>query len=207
MNIGILSGFDHSINDYALIALKNKVEYCTKHKYTFINHVGTIETKRHPSWNKINICKRNLQYFDWIFWIDADAIFTNFETKIEDVLQPYANGYDVVTAFDGVLNTGLFFLRNCDFVYHLLEKIYENKDVRKEDVWYEQASMIYLYNNKLVDISRIAMSKQHEFNSYGTTWKAGDYILHIAGVPFEDKVRVMREYEEGVLTLLNNKKK
>jgi hypothetical protein len=74
--------------DYGDLASMNHIAYANKHGYTYIKEIVTSEEDGwHPTWIKISILTKYLKDFDYIVWIDADAIFYNQNIKIEDLVE------------------------------------------------------------------------------------------------------------------------
>ncbi|CAG8699639.1 25346_t:CDS:2, partial [Racocetra persica] len=70
-----------SMLDVAYILSENKRTYAQKHGYAFIPR--SLEFQLHLNlWGKIDAVKKVLPYYDWILWIDNDAIITNQEISI-----------------------------------------------------------------------------------------------------------------------------
>ena len=71
----------------------NHRQYATRHNYTYIvqtvplvDEQGNIVGKY---WTKVNLIKRLLRppnTFDWVFWLDSDAIVINMSQSIESLL-------------------------------------------------------------------------------------------------------------------------
>lgn len=82
MKIAVVSGrypastFDSHINHRA---------YCYRHGYTYI-HCSWPTRQTNPYMNKIEYLKEYYQLFDYIFWIDDDAFFLNFDWKLESIM-------------------------------------------------------------------------------------------------------------------------
>jgi hypothetical protein len=65
----------------------------------------------------------------WFFWIDADALFTNFDIEIESLIKEFATSsifkpVDLLIAKDwNGLNSGVFLLRNSDDAKEYLKTV------------------------------------------------------------------------------------
>eukprot|EP00899_Mesostigma_viride_P020258 jgi/Mesvir1/28233/Mv04780-RA.1 len=66
----------------------NNVAYTTKHGYDLVNASRLMDATRPPSWSKIRAVKEVVRTgrYDWVLWMDADALFTNHEVALGDVL-------------------------------------------------------------------------------------------------------------------------
>jgi hypothetical protein len=66
--------------------------------------------------------------YDWVVWVDADAIFLNFGKRFEDIID---ERFDVIVTagppdnptWNGVVNAGSFMVRNSEFSQTFLEDV------------------------------------------------------------------------------------
>jgi len=94
--ICILTSYTDSIRwenygkcDYGDLASMNHLEYANMHGYSHLKQIvrDSDYLDWHPTWIKIDVISKILPLFDYVVWIDADAIFTNLDIKIEDFIQ------------------------------------------------------------------------------------------------------------------------
>jgi hypothetical protein len=81
--------------DYGNFASLNHHEYSNKHGYSYIKEIVKNDdySNWHPTWIKIDVLKKYLPLYDYVVWIDADAVFVNQDIKIEDLIN---DGVDLV---------------------------------------------------------------------------------------------------------------
>lgn len=74
--------------DYGDFASMNHHEYANKHGYSYVKKIVNNDDylNWHPTWIKIDVLKTYLPIFDYVVWIDADAVFVNQDIKIEDFI-------------------------------------------------------------------------------------------------------------------------
>ena len=97
-SIAVCSGTSLNITPSAQKIFENHRQYGAKHNYTYIlqrdplnDEQGNIVDKY---WTKIHLIKRLLQpphTFDWVFWLDSDAIVINMHISIEHLLGDPSN--------------------------------------------------------------------------------------------------------------------
>ena len=116
-------------------------EYCKKNNYTFVvyNNVPNELESRHSSWCKHYYLLENIENFDYVMWIDADAFFCNHSIKIEDWIDKSDNK-DYIIARDAgysrmkysqnkkfnkdpLLNSGVIIMKNTENNKNLLKHI------------------------------------------------------------------------------------
>jgi hypothetical protein len=67
------------------------------------------------AWTKILALLKYLPYYDWIMWIDNDALITNYQVTLESRL---VDGSDLVIAADWHgINAGIFIIKNGEWRY------------------------------------------------------------------------------------------
>lgn len=96
--------------------------YATRHSYDCRFDTGPYPTMQNVYFLKLHAIKRVLPEYDWVFWIDDDAFFTNFDTKLDQFIDGLENTVFLVVCQGIVrnmrgqfafLNSGVFFLKNC----------------------------------------------------------------------------------------------
>ena len=93
MNILILTAFTKNVVwnnygdcDFGKFAAEINLKYANKNNYSFICEILQEPlVDRQNTWIKINLIKKHLPNYDYVVWIDADAIFLK-NIKIEDFL-------------------------------------------------------------------------------------------------------------------------
>lgn len=93
-------------HSYGHLASHINYKYCSKHHYTFL--METCPRKEDMKkdwmwddnnqyvivWSKITLIKRHLPHYDYLFYIDSDAVFTNQENTIENFVQKHVQNKD-----------------------------------------------------------------------------------------------------------------
>jgi hypothetical protein len=132
-------------SDYISIAQKNHIEYANKHGYDYIFRDGNIsedlfidrssKTKLYQLglyWQKISTVKDALTQskYKWVLWIDADAVFTNMDIRIESIIKNWSSdttnfiiAKDSGTREYDCINSGVFLTRNTLWSKNFLDDI------------------------------------------------------------------------------------
>lgn len=165
--------------------IHNKEAYCALHGYDFILGEEILDPSRPPAWSKVLLILQllNSTSYKWIFWIDADALFMNFAQPLEDLIDEQ---FDFILTRDfNNLNSGVFFLRNCDWSVQFLHDVYSQTQYINHMWWENMAIIVEL--KKLHNADRTKVYPQREMNSYLANYQnipiyqPGDFILHFAG--------------------------
>ena len=141
---------DYGKCDYGDLSSNNHLEYANKHGYSYIKQIVSDSDYLdwHPTWIKIDILLKTLSLFDYVVWIDADAVFVNKDVKIEDFIQDNIDlvlpkmGMDKST---GVVltntTTGFMIWKNSDWSFNLLNNLWNNPGQYRFGSFHEQTRL------------------------------------------------------------------
>jgi hypothetical protein len=124
-----------------------------------------------------------LDRYDWVFWLDADALIMNEERPVEDLLD---DGYNMILVkqpgpdpFGNLhLNTGSFFIKSDDWSRWLLDEVYAQSQFTDHPCW-EQEAFMSLYRERPDIRDRIKVEvKARKFNSIANSYVKGDFVFH-----------------------------
>ena len=184
--IAVVTLYTDNILELAELTNVSKRNYCKKWGYDFICETATLDADRPPAWSKILLLKDHLDEYDWLYWIDADAIIMNPETPLESIID---ERYSMVVAKlesedlfgDLHLNTGSFFIKSDAQGKKLLNDIYQQGQFTNHLCWEQQAFIDLYINNKWV---RDSVKVEHDskmFNSSAAVYDKGDFVFHAVG--------------------------
>lgn len=141
--IGILALRDRSpplsrfeqLAAFASKAMANKQAYATYHGYELVVADAAPDSLRPAPWSKLTALRAALPRFDWILYVDGDALFVNPEPSLECFVD---DDFDVVLASDwGGYNTGVFFVKNSSFADRLLSDMWAaGRYLAKPNSWW-----------------------------------------------------------------------
>ena len=141
---------DYGKCDYGDLSSNNHLEYANKHGYSYIKQIVSDSDYLdwHPTWIKIDILLKTLSLFDYVVWIDADAVFVNKDVKIEDFIQ---DNIDLVLPkmemdkSTGVVltntTTGFMIWKNSDWSFNLLNNLWNNPGQYRFGSFHEQTRL------------------------------------------------------------------
>ena len=159
MKIAILNIYTKNIKELAVITVEyNKRKYCEKHNYDLIVQTDNFSIP-HLGFEKLAMIKRTLETgkYDWVYWCGSDTMITNYDIKIEDLID---NNYCFILAcdvWDWNVDSMLFKndKRSIDFLEKIISKhdqyVDENGNARSNNIklkdgctvaWGEQAAII-----------------------------------------------------------------
>ncbi len=204
----IISAYTENIKDYGEICEKSIINYVKENNYACkIYHDGFDKT-RHPVWSKIKFVSNNINEYEYLLWIDADAIIANLEFKLESILEKDKELY-ICNDRMGI-NTGVFMIKSSSFSRDLMETIFEQRHFNGI-AWQEQSALTYLYTtnyNNLQDKTKFI--KQSLFNSYihrlynfqypeGEYTEGSSFVLHLPALPKDLRVSILNNTLQSLL--------
>jgi len=152
---------DYGKCDYGDYASMNHHEYANKHGYSYIKEIVKNDDYLdwRPTWIKIHSIKKFLPLFDYVVWIDADAVFVNQEIKIEEFI---FEGIDLIIPKMEIdrntgnvwthTTTGFMIWKNSEWSQEILNKLWEDPCGYKVDFFHEQSRLDeLLYQKYLLD--------------------------------------------------------
>ena len=210
--MAIVSIFNDRHQDLAdLTWYNNKVKYAEKHGYLALPKTNNFSPEQVHFDKFVHILDvmKTRPDVDWVWWLDNDAMITNFDIKVEDLVD---TDYHVIMPTDiAALNTGSFIVRNSaqagEWLEFLLSKKKEYKDDKK---WFEQQAVIDFYP-KFQELFKII--PQQWLNSYdykmynveGTDllgqdgqWYPGDFVIHWPGLPNESRIQLAKQCQQFI---------
>eukprot|EP00971_Amphidinium_carterae_P187224 3716141-Amphidinium_carterae.1 len=144
----VVTAFDTRYEVGYLCSIVNEA-YSHRHCYTFrrvlLSPTSMLQLScmRHGAWAKVALVSQMLtenndaespKKFDYIVWIDADALVLNHDRPLHEFVAA-AGGSDFIVGEDmadtDLLNTGLFFCRvGSEWMRNLMSKWWEESDTR-----------------------------------------------------------------------------
>ena len=177
----------------------NHQAYAAKYNYSFGLPSGAgsyIHFVEPASWGKLVLAMdlfKSDDPPDYILWIDADAIITNFNLSISDVLSTIGGeNYDFIVAADRspeTLNCGIFILRNTAWTLNFMERILaasKDQQTRTHGLWEQNAVLQIFQQNAYDEKQHILIAKpRHFLNAFSKfqEWRWGDWIVHNTACP------------------------
>jgi hypothetical protein len=157
-----------------------KVVYCALHGYDLIMDESVHDPDRPPAWSKVLLLQKYLDKYEHLVWLDSDLYIMNINVKLENWIEDIMGEHDMFVSKDWkMINTGVWFIRNTDYMHTFLEKIYSNF---LEHSHWEQESFIQLYDKNEDDIQNHCKIVYHtDINSYWFNYCHGHFIIHMCG--------------------------
>lgn len=210
MNIGVLQFHDATFREVSALSKRTVKAWCKERGYVYLPHYIEDHAGRHPCWTKIRLINQNLHSFDWLFYIDSDAIITDRDQALEGYIHAMELQGQIIGICDDCNgpNAGVLLVKNCPDTQRLFRLVrWENypDQLPHTDQLSEQAALLHWMRQTLKP-EQVARFAQRVFNSYlydlyngryhypQGEWCDGDLVLHLPGVDNATRVRVFKEF-------------
>lgn len=134
MKICVVTLFTEEIKNENYESLLNKKKYCDSYNLDYKFFYGRL-SNRHAQWDKIQAVLQVLPQYDYVVWIDTDAVFNNFKTSLLELIEENLK-YDGLFCHDvcyieGVnnhllMNAGVMIFKNSEWSFDFLTKVWNS---------------------------------------------------------------------------------
>lgn len=197
-----------SFKQIAELTNPSKEEYCKLHGYDFLCEEIT-EYHREIGWRKIDIFRDKLKsgYWDYIFYCETDCLITNFNKKIEDIID---DNYDITIAKNSIssgwtgINCGNILIKNSEWSKQFLDNLELKKEFWHHE-WAEQQALIDELNKDKSLLNHIKFVSMREMGGFHhqwypkDNWQVGDWIIHAAGCSNEHRYKLFNELNNRII--------
>jgi hypothetical protein len=198
MKLCVLTSYDRIYIPVREITGPVNQKYCESHGYEFLIHPCEKKTWPEKVWEKIPLLLENLAYYDWVMWLDSDAIIMNHSIRLERIISMVQDWDDLIISCDEHgLNSAVFLIRNSGWSHEFLKRVDAKKDEYLSHRYPEQEAMeseAFIPGEGHVAANMPAWL----LNEFWCTWMPGDFIVHHAGGSVEDKVKGLTPFLEKV---------
>jgi hypothetical protein len=205
--MAIVSIYTDKYQDLADLTWTNKKKYADKHGYLAMAKTDNFSPEQvhfDKFVHMLDVMNKHPD-IDWVWWLDNDAMITNFDIKVEDLVD---SDYHVIMPTDiAALNTGSFIVRNSAQGREWLEFLLSKKrEYREDKKWFEQQAVIDFYPKfqHLFKIIPQQWLNSYDYRMYGVEgidllgqdgqWCPGDFVIHWPGLPNETRVKLAQQY-------------
>jgi hypothetical protein len=217
MTIGVITLFGGSAEFVEACApcVESVQEYCSTQNYPHFMWDGE-GLDRPISWARIPMLLTIMEEhpeISHLLWVDADAMITNPKIRVEPLVDLLETRHrNILLSIDGAnnLNDGIGLYKNCEKTKVLLSRLWDMEEFINHPWWVNAAiSKLYATEPELRGEILLA-SEPNFFNSYvfgRTPWRLGDFIVHFAGIPTDQRrvlARAFREFTRSVKDFMPN---
>ena len=212
-----------NIYSYAKHSIKNLLTYANKYNYGVIIYNNVFNNNVSPCWNKIAAILENLSKHKYLVWFDADAIISNFNIKIESLIDKMSS-IDLYLCFDislekECINSGVMIIKNTEWSLNLFTRVWYSHFVHGHNdqnvIFYEIVKDLYPnsepnlkysnFCNKILH-PKVKFLSENTFNTNILNYNSGDFIIHLMGESLRVRINIMRQINTKLgLDNYNNK--
>ena len=198
-NICVVTGYNYCCREHGEFTTRINLNYCLKQRYNFRAYTRGFDESRFPSWSKLLFIKDALQHYEWVFWIDADAVFTNHKLRIERIIQAGGDIFICRETPDMIFSCGVFMIHQCEWSFWLIDEMWNTTGWDWLGSW-EQSAFNKLWIEGKVG-NRMVYYQMRDFNSVPAPaphpemeWQVGDYVAHRMGdYPSKPRIEMLTE--------------
>lgn len=207
MRIAFTTEYGSNYAGIADVTVPVMLEYCARHGYEF-RQILLPGTGADYYYKKNEYFRRLfLDDFDYIFYLDVDAVITNLTVKLESFIDP---GYSLfITKHLGELNGGALMFANDFWGNELNDTILK---VRAD--FDNEQNAIDSFMNYAPFRKHIKVLPHPAFNSFDYSlypecptirgkeqghWHEGDFVLHTPGLGIEHRIQVLKQYTNKII--------
>jgi len=175
---------------------RKKIRHCIRSKYEYARHYGyrliTDDqfqlNDKHPAWMKCSQILKYLPDYDYLFWIDGDAMIANLSVSLDCFFlllkSPFLN---MISRDLFEINSGVMLLKNCPETVLVLSGLPHTREEWQNTTCFEQRPLIEIVRSNIIPHLFLEIQQQvwnaYERRAYGdqAAFFEGDFILHFAG--------------------------
>ncbi|KAG0207298.1 hypothetical protein BGX28_001455 [Mortierella sp. GBA30] len=199
MNIAVLTSSyiyaDMCMAEASLPAAENKRLYATKHGYDFVARSAEFaqEDFRHRRlvWGKIGAIQKTLPHYEWLLWMDMDAVVANLEKDVREIIrlaedrdEREGNEISLIVAQpqkDKMVNAGVMLIKNTEWSKRFWSEVQRRKDWYNKRPSYEQGAIWEVMQDPLWSSGVYLFDKDdHIMNTFPQSYQEGDFVIHFA---------------------------
>ncbi|CAE7799894.1 unnamed protein product [Symbiodinium sp. CCMP2592] len=210
--MGLVTMHSPEIMSYANMTAAGNARYAKRHGYGFhiLDHV--IDQSRVPHWSKIHAILIHLADYDFLFWIDADAVVYDQAQQLEDVfdIDSYPNAHiwaqDIWPDFpamqrEELMDGATVLFRNSPWTRQFLLEMYHFPECQDYLNWTEQYCLTVAFKHNLLDAkSKIVVLPTPRINHHRIPSAAENrnlFVFHYAGRSSMARTRHFKLLHEG----------
>jgi hypothetical protein len=138
--------------DLLAISASSYSAYARRWGWDLVLSTENLAHGRPPAWAKVPFIRELLDDYEWILWIDSDAVFVDLEADIGAEQEPCSDLYLVEHRWGSPPqtppNTGVLMIRSSDWSRELLDAMWD-REALIDHVWWENAALMELLGYSL----------------------------------------------------------
>lgn len=208
MKIAVIQIYNNNIKEYAEYSRMINSIYALKHGYEYISwDYDLVPLEYSVYYNKIAAIYQTIKSdinFEWVLYLDADAIITNQSIKLEDIIAKYQDKEIIMAQDLNGKNNGVILIKNTPIMADYLQDCYTNRNFFHSKTPEQAAMFVIVEQDKYKE--KIGWETMQFFNAYlfkyknmeydEPLWDNTSFILHLQRLPNDKRIKIFKEYLE-----------
>lgn len=224
LNIAIVQAFDKNIRDYAEYSRLINALYAYQKGYTYISFEDDlVPVHVSPYYNKILAIQRvfsDSRNFDWVFYLDSDAVVSNFNYTIESIIRGHSTSELILSRDINGKYSGVILAKNTLTLQEFFQEIYSDKRFFHTRTP-EESAMFEILRQPKYD-AKVCFGPAGFLNAYlniypqrisddqrVSFWTEKSFILHLFDLSATDRVNMFKILlsQLNIFCIAGNKKR
>jgi hypothetical protein len=201
--------YDDTIKSYGDVNYEINKIYCEKYGlHISVSNQRKLQN-RHSAWERIPLLLENIENFDYLIWIDADAFFYIDADNIVNVIQKNTSAHFIFSYDIGNknINSGVFIVKNSQYSIQFLKRwLYDEELYAKNPVplWLDQGVLIDMFEKNIFNIRHNCVVLEYGIiqHFYEHDKLRNTYVLHVAGRDEKSRYEISTKYLHKIVALL-----
>ena len=204
MKIKIISAYNECFKEISDLSFSTVESFC-QNKSIDCERFYVKDFDKPMAWFKIKALTDEIKsnQYDYILWIDADAMILDKNFDIESIIDSKKTLH-ITKDFNNV-NSGVMIWKVCELSSYLLDQIWLMSEKYLNHMWWEQAAIIELYEKNIGNIlENTSFIKQSTLNAYETRYygqlredgeiNENSFICHFPSLPINTRINLIKKY-------------
>jgi hypothetical protein len=179
MKIAVVMLYDDGRKDYGDYTSAKAEAYCNALGYTLIRYRSLLNPSLAPSWNKLLAVQQELHKYDWIFWMDADALILNHNTRLESFIEANTPEKEIIFSSEALgLCAGVFLVRNTPWATEFIRTVLFLGEEPAIHNLYEQTTIRSLYKLFPSVSSKIGFIAESAIQNHRSVFSPDAFMMH-----------------------------
>ncbi|KAF9280362.1 hypothetical protein BGZ74_002623 [Mortierella antarctica] len=198
-NIAVLTSsyiyVDMCMAEASIPSAENKRAYAKRQGYDFVARSAEFAQEefrgRRLVWGKIGAIQKVLPHYEWLLWMDMDAIVADIDKDVRDIIRKAEEASEREDAEismivsrplkDKMLNAGVMLIKNTDWSRRFFNEVQRRKGWYHRSPSYEQGAIWEVMQEDRWKSGYLLFDRDdHTMNTFPKYYDDGDFIIHFA---------------------------
>ncbi|KAG0207063.1 hypothetical protein BGX28_001606 [Mortierella sp. GBA30] len=215
-NIALLTSsyiyVDMCMAEASLPSTENKRTYAAKHDYDFVARGAEFAQEdqrgRRLVWGKIGAIQKVLPHYEWLFWMDMDAIVADLDKDLREIIRQAEEKKNTDAEIslivarpirDRMLNAGVMLIKNTAWSRAFFNEVQTKVDWYRKSSFEQAAIWEVMHDAKWSSGVYLFDGDDKTMNTFPKQYDNGDFIIHFApaGCPSVPVLEALKRIKNG----------